>query len=201
LVTGRSDRRATRRDNGHDHQPHPHHVHAGTWTVDAAATTAAFHAVGLGGAKVRGHDPGRRRTYRGRRLGQPAHVDAVLDATGVDTGKRPARQDLRSKRFLKVDTNPVIRFSAATVRDPAAGWTLEGTLSAAGVQCPITLAVETGPVSDGSSRVRATGEVDLRSLGIKVPSSWSAAGCAWRSTHASATRGGDHALPGRPRAA
>jgi len=145
-------------------------VHAGTWTVDAAATTAAFHAVGLGGAKVRGTIPVDAGRIEVGGSGSPLTVDAVLDATGVDTGNARRDKDLRSKRFLKVDTNPVIRFSAATVRESAAGWTLEGTLSAAGVQCPITLAVETGPVSDGSSRVRATGEVDLRSLGIKVPS-------------------------------
>jgi polyisoprenoid-binding protein YceI len=145
-------------------------VLAGTWTVDTSATTAAFHAVGLGGAKVRGTIPVDAGRVEVGGSGTPLTVDAVLDAAAVDTGNARRDKDLRSKRFLKVDTYPVIRFAAGTVRESATGWTVEGTLSAAGAQCPVRLDVETGPASDGTCRVRATGQVDLRSLGIKVPS-------------------------------
>ena len=147
-------------------------VLAGTWTVDAASTTAAFHAVGLGGAKVRGTIPVDAGRVEVGGSGTPLTVDAVLDATGVDTGNARRDKDLRSKRFLKTDTNPVLRFAAGTVRGSAAGWTVEGTLSAAGSRCDLTLDVEAvdGPAADGTCRVRATGQVDLRSLGIKVPS-------------------------------
>lgn len=152
-------------------------VHAGTWTVDVTSTTAAFHAVGLGGAKVRGTIPVDAGRVEVGGSGTPLTVVAVLDATGVDTGNARRDKDLRSKRFLKTDTNPVLRF-AATVRESAAGWTLEGTLSAAGAECPVVLAVEAagaaeaadGTARDGACRVRATGQVDLRALGIRVPS-------------------------------
>ena len=147
-------------------------VLAGTWTVDAASTTAAFHAVGLGGAKVRSTIPVDAGRVEVGGSGSPLTVDAVLDATGVDTGNARRDKDLRSKRFLKADTNPVMRFTAATVRESPTGWTVEGTLSAAGARCEITLAVEpvTGPATADSRRVRAEGQVDLRALGIKVPS-------------------------------
>jgi polyisoprenoid-binding protein YceI len=146
-------------------------VHAGTWTVDVTSTTAAFHAVGLGGVKVRGTIPVDAGRVEVGGSGSPLTVDAVLDPAGVDTGNARRDRDLRSKRFLKADTNPVMRFAAETVRGSAAGWTVEGTLSAAGTRCPLTLDVEVvaGSATDSGCRVRATGTLDLRALGIKVP--------------------------------
>ena len=149
-------------------------VLAGTWVTDSTATTAAFHGKGIGGQKVRGTIPVNAARIEVGGSGRPLTVDAVLDATGLESGNARRDKDLRSKRFLKADTNPVMRFTAATVRESATGWTVEGTLSAAGARCEVTLDVEVvdGAASDpdGARRVRAEGQVDLRALGIKVPS-------------------------------
>jgi polyisoprenoid-binding protein YceI len=147
-------------------------VHAGTWAVDVSSTTAAFRATELTGIPVPGTIPVDAGRIEVGGSGSPLTVVAVLDATGVDTGKARRDKDLRSKRFLKADTNPVMRFTSTSVRESAAGWTVEGTLSAAGTRCAVTLDVEVvaGSVSGDDCRVRATGTVDLRALGIKVPS-------------------------------
>ena len=75
-------------------------VLAGTWTVDAADTIATFHAVGMGGSKVRGTIPVDAGRVEVGGSGRPLSVDAVLDATGIATGNDRRDKDLRSKRFL-----------------------------------------------------------------------------------------------------
>jgi polyisoprenoid-binding protein YceI len=147
---------------------------AGTWVVDTGATTAAFHGIGIGGAKVAGTIPVDAGRVEVGGSGRPLTVDAVLDAAGIASGNERRDKDLRSKRFLKVDTHPVIRFTGNHVTETAAGWTVEGTLGAAGAECAVSLDVRVleGSPSDpaGHCRVMATGSLDRRALGIKVPS-------------------------------
>jgi polyisoprenoid-binding protein YceI len=147
-------------------------VLAGTWTVDAAATTAAFHGTGIGGQKVRGTIPVDAGRVEVGGSGRPLGVDTVLDATKIESGNPRRDKDLRSKRFLKVDTYPVIRFSGGDVRETPTGWTVAGVLSAAGAQCPVTLDVRltSGTPHDTECRVLATATIDRASLGIKAPS-------------------------------
>jgi len=147
-------------------------VLAGTWTVDTSATTATFHAKGIGGAKVRGTVPVDAGRAEVGGSGRPLGVDAVLDATRIDTGNARRDKDLRSKRFLKVDTNPVIRFSCGDVTESATGWTVSGVLAAAGAECPVTLDVRltAGTPHSTECRVVATATIDRATLGIKVPS-------------------------------
>ena len=174
IGAGRNDRPDTSEEPDMTTNPIRTTVQAGTWTVETASTTATFHAVGLGGAKVRGTIPVDAGRVEVGGSGRPLSVVAVLDAAGVDTGNQRRDKDLRSKRFLRTDTNPVMRFAAATVRESATGWTVEGTLAAAGAECPVVLDVElvAGSPSDpaGGVRVLATGTVDLRAFGITVPS-------------------------------
>lgn len=146
-------------------------VLAGTWTVDPAATTAAFHATGLGGHAVRGTIPVDAGRVEVGGSGRPLGVDTVLDASKVDTGNPRRDKDLRSKRFLKTDTHPVIRFSGGDVRDTPTGWSVAGVLSAAGERCPVTLDVRLteGTPQDATCRVLATATLDRMALGIKVP--------------------------------
>jgi polyisoprenoid-binding protein YceI len=159
------------------HPPHPREflmtvVLAGTWIVDTAATTATFHAVGLGGAKVRGTIPVDAGRIEVGGSGRPLGVDVVLDAAGIDTGHARRDKDLRSRRFLKTDTYPVVRYTASSVTASDTGWTVDGVLTAAGAECPLTLDVRltTGFPDGGECRVLATGTLDRRALGIKAPS-------------------------------
>jgi polyisoprenoid-binding protein YceI len=146
-------------------------VLAGTWAVDVAATTAAFVARGIGGAKVRGTIPVHAGRVEVGGSGRPLAVDAVLDAAKIDTGNQRRDKDLRSGRFLRTDAHPVIRFSADQVDGSADGWTVTGVLAAAGGRCPVTLDVRlTAGTPDGAEcRVTATTTVDRAALGIKVP--------------------------------
>ena len=147
-------------------------VLSGTWAVDPAATTAAFHATALGGRPVHGTIPVDAGRIEVGGSGRPLGVDTVLDASKIDTGNARRDKDLRSKRFLKVDTYPVIRFSGSEVRETATGWSVSGVLSAAGAQCPVTLDVRlaAGTPLDSECRVVATATIDRTSLGIKAPS-------------------------------
>ncbi len=145
-------------------------VLAGTWVVDAAATTAAFRATGVC-YPVRGTVPVDAGRVEIGGSGRPLSVDVVLDATRIDTGNARRDKDLRSPRFLGTDAHPVIRFSTQKVSASPDGWTVDGILSAAGGQCPVTLDVRlaAGSPEDGECRVTATGTVDRADLGIAVP--------------------------------
>ena len=154
--------------------PRPAHVSvlAGTWTVDPAATVAAFHAVGIGGHKVRGTIPVDAGRIEIGGSGRPLGVDTVLDPSKLESGNPRRDKDLRSKRFLKTDTYPVIRFSGGDVRETPTGWSVAGVLNAAGATCPVTLDVRLtdGTPHDAECRVLATATIDRTALGIKVPS-------------------------------
>jgi polyisoprenoid-binding protein YceI len=153
-------------------QPARSAVVAGTWTVDTAATTAAFHGTGIGGQKVRGTIPVDAGRIEVGGSGRPLTVDAVLDAARLESGNARRDKDLRSKRFLDVEKNPVIRFTGGDVTEAADGWTVRGTLAAAGASCPVTLDIRVtdGDPQAGECRVVATTTVDRAQLGIKVPS-------------------------------
>jgi polyisoprenoid-binding protein YceI len=147
-------------------------VRAGTWVADSTATTAAFHGKGVGGQKVRGTIPVNAARIEVGGSGRPLTVDAVLDATGLESGNARRDKDLRSKRFLDVERHPVIRFTAGDVTEAAGSWTVRGTLAAAGASCPVTLDVRVveGSPEAGECRVVATATIDRADLGIKVPS-------------------------------
>ena len=141
----------------------------GTWTVDTAASTAAFTARGAFGKEVRGTIPVRSGKVEIGGGGRPLTVDALLDLAGVDTGHARRDKDLRGPKLLDA-AHPALRFSSGEVTPTPAGWTITGTLHVKGREVPLTLtATAAGAEAAGAVRVVAVGGLDRRDAGVRAP--------------------------------
>nr|WP_246325145.1 YceI family protein [Petropleomorpha daqingensis] len=142
---------------------------AGTWTVSDSRTRVTF-SVGNLGTQAHGSVACSWGELRLDAEGCPAAVRAEMDLNSLDTGIARRDADLRKPRLLDIDRHPTMVWTAErfTPRDDGS-WTAEGVLSVRGTSAPLTVtgAAET----DGPwLRVRATGELDRRSVGIRAPS-------------------------------
>jgi polyisoprenoid-binding protein YceI len=132
----------------------------GDWSLDAAASTAAFHHKSVYGlVNVRGTFPVR---------GGVGHLAAdgtasgtvLIDAAGLDTKHKKRDTHLRSKDFFETDAYPTIAFTAERVVRVAAGHPevqVEGRLKVKDVEKPVSFLAHA--VSDGADAVTLTAEV------------------------------------------
>lgn len=143
---------------------------AGTWAVDAPASSARFHARDVLRKPVVGTLPVRTASVQVSPQGSPLHVTAELDLGGVSTGNARRDRDLRGRRFFDVESDGVLRFTAGPARAQDPGhWLLDGQLELRGRRCLAEVAVQLLDVVDGRARVRATASIDRRDAGITVP--------------------------------
>ena len=143
-------------------------VAAGTWTVAAGRTRVTFTASNFG-RPVQGTVACSGGELEIDDAGRPLRVRAELDLDSLDTGIAKRDSDLRKPRLLDIDRHPVMTWSADLfTRDEDGGWTASGELGLRGVSAP--LAVSGMPATDGACvRVRASGEIDRTTVGIRVP--------------------------------
>lgn len=95
-------------------------------------------------------------------------VQVEADLSAIDTGHPRRDRDLRKPGLLDLDRHPRMHFRADDVRAVADGWRVPGRLTVKGTTQELVLDVAVQP--DGENiRVRATGRVDRRDLGIKAP--------------------------------
>ena len=144
----------------------------GTWTVSDSRTLVSF-TVGNLGRTVHGTVALSWGAVEVDRTGAPVRVQAELDLNSLDTAIAKRDADLRKPRYLDIDRHPTMTWSAAGFApDGEGGWTAEGQLSVRGTTAPLT--VTGGPEAtapdDGWVRVRASGVLDRRTVGIKAPS-------------------------------
>jgi polyisoprenoid-binding protein YceI len=104
--------------------------------------------------------------------GRPVRVRAELDLNSLDTGIARRDADLRKARFLDIDRQPIMTWTAHRFT-PAAdgGWTADGEFSVRGVSAPlaVTGATESAGRDDGWVRVRASAALDRTAVGIRAP--------------------------------
>ncbi|WP_029429964.1 YceI family protein [Blastococcus sp. URHD0036] len=146
-------------------------VAAGTWSVSDSRTTVGFSVGGLGGT-VHGSVPCSWGELVVDAAGEPVRVRAEVDLTGLDTGIAKRDADLRRPRFLDVDRQPILSWSADRFTPAAGGgWVAEGTLSVRGTTAPLPLTgrVEEMHPDSGWLRVRASAEIDRTAVGIRAP--------------------------------
>lgn len=144
-------------------------LRSGRWSVDTRTSRAMFRVRDVLHKPVTGSVPVLSGSVEVDDHGSPIAVLAELDLAGVDTGNARRDRDLRGRRFFDVESSPrlVFRGGPGTAR-PDGGWLLPGVLGLRGTTCPLELVVV--PVPDGpASRVRATGTVDRRQLGLRAP--------------------------------
>lgn len=100
-----------------------------------------------------------------------ALVEAVveLDATAVDTGNARRDADLAKPGLLDTASHPRVVVTAGPTAAGPDGWELSARLSARGAGCPVLLSARVLAAGPEGVRVRVTGRLDRRGLGIKVP--------------------------------
>jgi len=143
-------------------------VRASTWELDPAATQVAFSVRNLTMANVDGHfrltsgrvtlveeDPSR------------STVEAVIDATSVDTGEPKRDRHLRSADFLDVDHHPRITFRSTRIEQVGAGhWKVAGALTILDATRPVVLDVQGGAVHGSRADAHASVTIDRRDFGM-----------------------------------
>jgi polyisoprenoid-binding protein YceI len=101
-----------------------------------------------------------------------SRVEAVVQASSIDTGDRQRDDHLRSADFLDVEHHPEIRFRSTHVRPlPNDKWEVSGDLTIRGLTRPLVVEVEyCGTMTDPWDNVRiaflATGEVNREDFDI-----------------------------------
>lgn len=97
--------------------------------------------------------------------GRLVSLEAVLDPASFSSGSRSRDRAVTSARLLDAAQHPHLSFrSRRVVPTAGGGWTVEGTLTARGVDAPVTLEVR--PAGPGNGPVRATARVDRFAHGI-----------------------------------
>jgi polyisoprenoid-binding protein YceI len=145
-------------------------VAAGTWTVDLTRTRAAFAARHLFGQTVHGTIAVTSGTIEVGEDGCPKRLRAKLDPASIDTGHTRRDSDLRGKRFLAVDSHPLMEVIAGRTAATADGWYADATLRVRGHEAPLHLEATVEGIPTASRLlVSSTARLDLRAAGIRVP--------------------------------
>ncbi|MFC8074434.1 YceI family protein [Streptomyces sp. NPDC057307] len=138
----------------------------GVWNLDPAHSSVATVAQHLGISSVRG-----RFTEFGGRIeiaAVPEHsrVDAVIDATSIDTGNGMRDKHLRSPDFLDVERFPEITYHSTGISQSGPDrWSVRGELSLHGVVRKVALDLSylgTGPDPWGGVRAAFRATTELR---------------------------------------
>ena len=145
-------------------------VAAGLWAVDLGHTRAAFKARHMFGQTVHGAIAVTAGTIEVGDDGQPQRLRATLDPASIDTGHARRDSDLRGKRFLAVDSHPVMEIVADRITATAGGWFADAALRSRGYEAPLRIAATLeGAATVSDLNVSASAQLDLRAMGVRVP--------------------------------
>lgn len=127
------------------------------WTIDPSHTSVEFAVRHLGISTVRGRFRKVNGTIQTTQDGALQAVEAVIDASSIDTGEPKRDTHLRSADFLDCETCPLLTFRSTSVT-PQGGnsYRVNGTLTMRDQTRPVSLQVEiTTPMKDPWGNVRA----------------------------------------------
>jgi polyisoprenoid-binding protein YceI len=141
---------------------------ASLWQLDPDATRVAFSVRNLSVAHVDGRfrlasgrvtlvedDPGR------------STVEAVIDATSVETGEPERDAHLRSADFLDVERHPSITFRSTSIEKMADDhWKVAGALTILDATRPVVFEVQAGDVQGRRTEAHASLTIDRRDFGM-----------------------------------
>jgi polyisoprenoid-binding protein YceI len=143
-------------------------VRASTWELDPTATQVAFSVHNLSIANVDGHF--RLTSGRVTLVDEDASrstVEAVIDATSVDTGEPKRDRHLRSADFLDVDHHPSITFRSTRIEQIGDGrWKVAGALTILDATRAVVLDVRGGTVHGNRADAHASVTIDRRDFGM-----------------------------------
>jgi polyisoprenoid-binding protein YceI len=145
------------------------HMAAGAWAVSDSRTRVTFTVQNLG-RTVHGAVTCSQGQVQIDDAGAPMRVRAELDLNTLDTGIGKRDLDLRKPRFLDIDREPTMTWSADRfARHDDGSWVADGRLSVRGTSVPLVVSGTPEAVDGGWVRVRASAVLDRRSVGIRAP--------------------------------
>jgi polyisoprenoid-binding protein YceI len=113
-----------------------------TWVADPRHSSAQFTITHLGISHVRGVIPITLAIISGGSPQLPAHIDATLNASGIDTRNDMRDNDLRSPHFFDASRFPTLTFASTSISPiDSKDFTVAGNLTLHGVTRPVTLKV------------------------------------------------------------
>jgi polyisoprenoid-binding protein YceI len=141
----------------------------GDWSLDAAASTVAFHHKSVYGLiTVRGTFPV---------AGGAGHLAAdgtasgtvLINAAGLDTKHKKRDTHLRSKDFFETDQHPTITFTAESANPAAAGATevrIDGRLKVKDIEKPVSFLANATATGADSVTLTAETTFDRHDFGL-----------------------------------
>lgn len=115
----------------------------GTYQLDVSRSNIAFttrHLFGLSG--VQGTFALRDGNVTIAEPLSASHLVITADARSFDTATPKRDTHVRSQDWLNVNAHPAITFTGERLEQKQQGWTLRGTLNAAGTPAPLSLQVQ-----------------------------------------------------------
>ncbi|MFD9905390.1 YceI family protein [Streptomyces sp. NPDC059063] len=135
----------------------------GHYTIDTSRSSIAFaarHFFGL--LPVRGTFGIRAGTIEVAEPLSGSSMRVEVDAGSLSSGNEHRDTEVRSAKFLDTDRHPLITFVSEQVDTTA----VSGTLTACGVERPVSLSIVRCEVTEETFTVRATARVDRTDFGI-----------------------------------
>lgn len=135
------------------------------WNMDTTHSSIEFAVRHMGFATVRGRFNSFTADIESDDSGRLERVEAVIDASSLDTNEAKRDAHLRSADFLDVENHPEIRFvSTAVESSGSGGYRISGDLTMRGGVHPVSFEVEAQePITDpyGNERVAVEGSGKL----------------------------------------
>lgn len=148
---------------------HPAAV-AGRWTVLAVSSRAVFGVRDKVVATVHGTLPVEAGEVVVDDRGAVVSAWVSVVVTGISTGSTRRDRHLREPALLDAVGHPSVRVEVESTATTPNGWTARAAVRARGHRAPVDLRVELDPDAGEEVRVRVTGRLDRRPLGIAAPS-------------------------------
>lgn len=142
------------------------------WSIDPSHTSLLLAVKHMGIATVRGQFKKVTGTIETAEDGKLQSIEAVVEASSIDTAEPRRDAHLRSPDFLDVENHPQLTFRSTTVEPQGDGrYLVKGELTIRGETRPVTFEVETGtPINDpyGNRRAgaSATGKINRKEWGL-----------------------------------
>jgi polyisoprenoid-binding protein YceI len=141
---------------------------ASTWALDPTATRVEFSVRNLSVAYVRGgfHLASGTVQLNDEDVSRST-IEAVIDATSIDTDEPKRDAHLRSADFLNVDRYPTVAFRSTRIeRTGDDRWTVAGQLTLRGTTREVVLNVQSATINGNRASAHASTTIERSDFGI-----------------------------------
>jgi polyisoprenoid-binding protein YceI len=146
----------------------------GKWEIDPSHSSVQFGAKHLGLSKIRGHFSSYSAEIHVGESLEESRVQAVIDASSIDTQLDMRDEHLRSPQFLDAANFSEIRFVSTAIEPAGERWLVRGDLTIRDVTKQVALEVAYhGDADDPMTQVKRAGlsarlEIEREDFGIRL---------------------------------